>query len=461
MVDRWADGDSANDGDVQLDGKGTFHGGDLKGLRAHLDQIADLGVTVLWITPPVLNIPGFVTGAGFPDWAYHGYWADDFYKLDPRFGTEEELKGLVDDCHERGMKLLLDVVYNHAGYNSRYLTDPLTKNWLRSNEAGTCGDTDLTTCVAGLPDWKTELPEVADFLLKAHLDRAKRTGVDGFRLDTVRNVGHPFWDEQRSRTREELGPDFFLLGEVWGGEADNLGPWFKTDEIDAAFDFSFQGSTVAFMQGRGGTVDFEHYLETRHRTPERHYLCHYLSSHDVPDGLFLLKNDKLLYRLAVLLQFTVVGIPMICWGDEVGRLGGDWPLNREDMPWGGMDILPGGGKPRDEALRADYQRLIAIRRSHRALSRGTHTALSTRRMLLVFARRDSASGDAVVVAINRGQTPDSARFAPPREWEGARPEDLWGHGRMALEGDSIRIVVAARRGRILGLPRRDSGPGKK
>ena len=93
LVDRFADGDPSNDVAVDIDAKGAFHGGDLKGLTEHLDEIADLGVTALWINPVVKNIDGFVTGAGFPDWAYHGYWADDFLAIDPRFGTEDELRG--------------------------------------------------------------------------------------------------------------------------------------------------------------------------------------------------------------------------------------------------------------------------------------------------------------------------------------------------------------------------------
>ena len=233
LVDRFADGDPTNDANVDRKAKGAFHGGDLKGLIANLDEIASLGVTAIWVNPLVKNVEGHVDGAGFPDWAYHGYWADDFTRLDPRFGTEEDLRRLVEACHARGIKVLLDVVYNHAGYDSRYLRDPKTRHWLRSNIVGDCGDDDLTSCLAGLPDFKTELPEVAKFLLDAQLGWAKRSGIDGFRLDTVKHVDHPFWQEHRKRTRAELGPDFFLLGEVWGGDADVLDPWFEPDELEA------------------------------------------------------------------------------------------------------------------------------------------------------------------------------------------------------------------------------------
>src|SRR6266403_830292 len=104
LVDRFADGDPGNDANVDRRAKGAFHGGDLKGLLAQLDEIASLGVTAIWVNPLVKNIPGHVDGAGFPDWGYHGYWADDFNSLDPRFGTEEDLRKLVEACHAGGSR---------------------------------------------------------------------------------------------------------------------------------------------------------------------------------------------------------------------------------------------------------------------------------------------------------------------------------------------------------------------
>ncbi len=402
----------------------------LQGLTEHLDEIADLGATALWITPVVKNIPGPVTGAGFPDWGYHGYWADEFLSLDPRFGSEAELKTLVDEAHRRGMKVLLDVVYNHAGYDSRYLSDPRTKDWFRREDRGTCGSDDLTTCVAGLPDFKTEIPEVAEYLLNAQLGWAEKSGVDGFRLDTVKHVDHPFWQEHRKRSRDRLGKGFFLIGEVWGGDAQSLDPWFAGDEMDAGFDFSFQGSAIGFLEGRGRTAAFDHYLKGREKVRTGYLLSPYLSSHDVPGALSLLGGDVAKFRLAALLELTVSGLPMIYYGEEVGRPGGDWPENRSDMPWGARDVLPGKGRPRDEGLRAFYKQLIAIRRAHPALSRGSYETVSKEGDLLVFLRRDAASNDVVVVAVNRGAAAATASFAAPAEWAGKSVVD-------ALSGDAV------------------------
>ena len=426
IVDRFADGDKGNDLQVDDSAKGFFHGGDLVGLREHLDEIAGLGVTALWITPVVKQIPGFVTGAGFPDWPYHGYWADDFTKLDRRFGTEAELKALVDACHARGIKVLLDVVYNHVGYGSQYLTNPRTKTWLRTEETGTCGSDDLTLCVSGLPDLKTERKDVDEYLWKAHLGLAKRVGLDGFRLDTVKHVAHEFWREHRKRTHDELGPNFFLLGEVWGGDAASLDPWFQDDEMDAGFDFSFQGSTIGFLLGRGRTVAYDHYLKGRDRVRPGYLLVPFLSTHDVPGGLYELKGDKRRFLLAALLEFTVSGLPMIYYGEEVARPGGDWPQNRSDMPWGDRDIPPGAGKARDDSMRTEYTWLISIRRSHPALTRGTYSSLASDGDLLIFARRDSTANEVVWVAVNRGDASATATIPIPREWAGTRYiSDFW------------------------------------
>jgi alpha-amylase len=142
---------------------------------------------------------------------------------------------------------------------------------------------------------------------------------------------------------------------------------------------------------------------------------------------------------------------MIYYGEEVGRLGGDWPDNRSDMPWGDRKILPGAGQPRDEALRADYKKMIAIRRAHPAFSRGAHSGLSTDGDLLVFLQRDEASHDAVVVAINRGSSPATAGFDVPAEWGATPARDVWTGEAVAANGGKIVAPVAPKGFRIFAV----------
>jgi alpha-amylase len=169
-----------------------------------------------------------------------------------------------------------------------------------------------------------------------------------------------------------------------------------------------------------------------------------LSSHDVPTALWLLGGDKERYRLAAVLQFTSTGIPVVYYGEEVGRLGGEWPDNRSDMPWGNRPIRPGAGNARDDSLRADYKRLISIRRAHPALTRGRHVSLAADGDLLVFARRDSLSGDQVVVAINRGHDTATATVEAPEGWGPAEVRDAWNEVQVPVKAGLIEVALRAK-----------------
>ena len=444
VLDRFADGDPGNNVDVDITAKGHFHGGDLAGLTANLDELADLGVTALWITPIVKNIPGYVTGAGFKDYGYHGYWAEDFYQLDPRFGTETEFKAMVKAAHARGIKVLLDVVYNHPGYGASYTTNPETKHWVRLE--ADCGADDLTQCVAGLPDFRTEDPEVADYLIDHAIRLAKMADLDGFRLDTVKHVSHEFWHRHRERVHQELGKDFFLLGELWGGSYTNLKPYFDDDKLDAGFDFTFRGSAQSWVLGRGRTIAFSRFLQKRHLVKEGYVLAHYLSSHDETGLLHQLKGDKQKFKMVVALQMTSLGLPVIYYGEEVGRIGGEWPENRSHMPWGERDIMPGKGKPRDEEMRRYYKHLIALRKTHEALTRGGYEELSVEGDLLIFAR--ATDSESVVVAANRGTEPAEARIAVPEVWRGLAINELLSGSAFHQDGDELTIAVPGQSVRI-------------
>jgi alpha-amylase len=458
ILDRYADGDGTNDAKVDRNNPGGWHGGDLKGLTAQLDEIASLGATAIWITPVVQQIdfcppsqaPVGVTvpGGWFEHCAFHGYWAEDFTRLDPHFGTEADLRALVEAAHARGMKVLLDVVYNHVGYDAHYLKDPATAAWVRTKPVE-CAVDELHCQVGGLPDLRTELPAVQDYLLAAQLGLAKRAGLDGFRLDTVKHVEHEFWQRHRLETRAQLGNDFFLLAEVWGGSATVLDDYFADDEMNAGFDFTFKGSCESYVQGKGRTIAFASYLEKRDKVRAGHYLAHYLSSHDEPMALANLGGDKQAFKLCVALQMTSLGIPTIYYGEEVARPGSTWPLNRSDMPWGKRAVLPGKGIARDEDMRAYYQRLIQARRENVALSSGVFRRLSWDGDLLVFERSDATSGNAVVVAVNRGKTEVTSVVDAPQAWgtSGEAADAITGV-KLSVNAGRIAVNVPPRAARV-------------
>ncbi|MCW5632502.1 MAG: hypothetical protein KIT17_04130 [Rubrivivax sp.] len=463
LLDRFADGDPGNNRGVDRRNPGGWHGGDLKGLTQQLDELHDLGVTALWVNPVQLQQPRGMAAqapgtAGFTHEPFHGYWIADFTQLEPRFGSEADLKRLVEEAHRRGIKVLLDVVVNHAGYFNSYTARRTAAGepWLRPGE-GNCEVNPVTCAVGGLPDFRTEIREVRDHVIDANIGLARRTGLDGFRLDTYKHVESAVWQEHRQRTRAELGHGFFLLAEHWGGTAQSLDAFFERDEVDAGFDFSFKGSCEGWVLGRGRTVAYAAYLRSRHQVRAGYVLAHYLSSHDEPLMLGNLGGDTARFRLCVALQMTSLGMPVIYYGEEVARGGHEWPFNRNDMPWGARDVLPGRGVPRDEGLRDHYRELIRLRLAHPALRRGDYTMLTQPAdRVLAFMRRDAASGDAVIVLANREDEALDADVALPPAWNAPAARDRLGgpaggalapprvqDGRLKVDvpAKSVRIVV--------------------
>ena len=456
LVDRFADGDSTNNRTVERSNPGGYHGGDLKGLSRHMDELADLGITALWINPMQKQVSrGFYASApaklGIPEfrhWGFHGYWIDDFTAMEPQFGSLDDLKHLVAEAHKRNIKVLLDVVYNHAGYGSSYESRRTSggQSWTRSGE-GNCDVDPITCSVGGLPDFKTELPEVRDYLLDANINLAKEVGADGFRLDTFKHIETDFWLEHRRRTRDELGKDFFLLAEYWGGNASSLDPYFAQDEIDAGFDFGFKGSCESFVEGRGRTIAYGSYLRSRHKARKGYMLAHYLSSHDEPMALYDLNKDKDKFRICAAIQMTSIGLPVIYYGEEVARSGSVWPLNRTNMPWGDRDIKPGSGDARDESMREYYKTLLHIRRHHPALSRGDYTLLSgPKDAVLAYIRHDEPSDDYVMILVNREDTETTADFVLPGiwpdKWNGKPVADELSGKPVTIKGGHLELIMA-------------------
>ena len=383
MLDRFADGVTANNQGVDTADPLAFHGGDLVGLREKLGEIADLGATAIWLTPIVAQIPTTVPSDHGPFAPHHGYWAEDFTRIDPRYGTEADLAALTSAAHARGMRVILDVVYNHVGYGADWtVTHP---EWLRQGED--CGGDEITMCLAGLPDLRTELPEVREMLFEAHIGLAERVGLDGFRLDTVKHIPHDFWSAHAQEVRTRLGEDFLLLGEVWDGDKYLAAPYFEKGELDALFDFGFRDRTLKFLTGVEQADRFSRYLAKRHEVGDAGLLAPFLSNHDMPTLLAMLRGDRDRYLMAATLLLTIEGIPTIAWGEEIGRRGGVWPENREDMAW--------SGGYRDETLRDMFKQLIALRQAWPALQESPIEVIRAEKGLLAYRRGD------LVVAINR------------------------------------------------------------
>jgi alpha-amylase len=202
--------------------------------------------------------------------------------------------------------------------------------------------------------------------------------------------------------------------------------------------------------GRGRSVAYAAYLRNRHQVRPGYLVAHYLSSHDEPMALGNLGGNRARFRVCAALQMTSLGMPVIYYGEEVARGGHEWPLNRNDMPWGERDIPPGKGTARDESMRAFYKALIQLRKERPALRRGDYTMLTQPPdAVLAFARRDAASGDQVIVLAHRDDQPVSADIAAPPGWSAAEARDALSGERFALRDGRIQVSMAPVSVRVL------------
>ena len=409
MLDRFADGNIGNNQGVELQSPLAFHGGDLAGLTSKLPYIKSLGATAVWLTPINTQIAHNISSEYGEFAPHHGYWANDLASIDPRFGTEQQLAQLVKEAHHQGLKVILDVVYNHLGYGADW--EASKPEWLRTGSQ--CGGDEVTACLAGLPDLRTELPEVQRYLFSTHLQLAKRVGLDGFRLDTVKHIDHVFWQEHRRMADEILGEDFILLGEIWGADRFSAKEHFKNDEMDAVFEFAFRDRTVDFLNGLSSPKKYARYLVKRHKLGDGYALAPFLSNHDMPTLLSILKGDKSRYLLAMTVLLSIEGVPTITWGEEWGREGGVWPQNRENMYWQD-DTKPNASWHGDKMIWNRFNALLQLRANSVDLRSGVNDPIYADDEVIVLQR-----GDNMLLVINRGKTPVewSPDVAKINEWD--------------------------------------------
>ncbi len=323
MVDRFANGDPSNDPvGTDLNDPQAWHGGDLAGLREHLDWIEDLGVTTLWLSPLMRS-----RHEKFFEWgAFHGYWVEDHSTLDPAFGTEEELRALRSELGERGIGLVLDMVFNHAAMDGELLgTHP---DWFHDEAPITDWDDPFQLQnhrVHGLPDLDQANEETYAWLLEASRYWLELAQPAGFRIDAVRHMPPSFL----ARLDQDLG-DVWMLAEVYDGDPVQLQRDWKEGGFESVFDFPLHFAMVdVFCSGApvgrlGATLSLDRLYE------DPAALVTFLDNHDRP-RLASVCTDPEARDAALTFLFSVRGTPSLTWGTEVGLSGLEEPENRADM----------------------------------------------------------------------------------------------------------------------------------
>lgn len=419
--ERFANGDLSNDPEMTEKWGGApeyynFFGGDLQGVLERLDYLTELGISAIYFNP-LFEAP-----------SNHKYDTTDYYKIDPHFGTTEVLRGLVRACHQRGIRVLLDGVFNHSGVTFPFFQDVVEKgsdspyyHWFHIKEWP-------LQVVDGIPTYKTFAfektmpklntanPEVIDYFTKLGRYWIEETDVDGWRLDVANEADHAFWREFRKSVKA-VKPDAYILGEVWH---DGM-PWLRGDQFDAVMNYPLAAAMLDFFVfGHDDAFLFaakvSRYL-ARYPKQVNEACFNHLDTHDTVRLLTLCDGDKRKMKLAAVFQFTFIGAPSIYYGDEVGLAGQFDPDNRRCMVWNTAE--------QDKELFAFYKSLIGLRRDHSALTSGDFRVIHAAEgsSLLVFERE---LGDELFwIAMNAGEYEASVHtFMPSGEWQEAFSEEI-------------------------------------
>ncbi|MBL4568220.1 MAG: glycoside hydrolase family 13 protein [Flavobacteriaceae bacterium] len=372
MPDRFANGNTANDSTEDTVEKlnrnynGGRHGGDLQGVIDHLDYLVELGMTALWSTPLLED--------NEPTYSYHTYAQSDYYKIDPRYGTNEDYKRLSAEMHKRKMKLVMDYVTNHWGSKHWMILDLPTKDWIHVWEKGDKGfqrsnyrmDTqfdsnaskiDAKACMDGwfdttMPDMNQKNPLLLKYMTQNAIWWIEYADLDGLRVDT-----YSYNDKQgiANWTKDIMDeyPNFNIVGEVWMHSQAQIAYWQKDSKIGAIdnynsnlpslMDFTLHDALVTMFDEENATWDLGMIKAYKNLTndflyPDINNMLVFVGNHDTNRINEIYKGDIKKYQLAMTLIATVRGIPQFYYGDELGMLGnkktkGDGDI-RKDFPGG-------------------------------------------------------------------------------------------------------------------------------
>lgn len=446
VTDRFFDGNESNNTasgakTYGKDNAGLYHGGDFAGITQKLDYLEDLGINTIWITPIVENIPGVtVTDTGKEDVpynaAYHGYWASDFTKLNPTLGTEEEFQTLIDQAHSRGIRIMVDIVVNHAGYDTEF------GNMIRSGDDVVSGS-DQKDSLSNLPDFRTEDPAVSAQLVEWQTQWVKDFGIDYFRVDTVKHVENDTWAELKNALTE-TDPNFKMIGEYAGGGYASNGNTLGTGEMDSDLDFDFNDQAANFVKGNISSV--ENFLASRNSALNNTYMTgQFLGSHD-EDGF----KQKLLdggmkedaataaSMVAASLQITAKGQPVIYYGEEIGLTGlNNYPYqtNRYDFDWSMVN--------NDNKTYQHYKKMLSIRNAYTdVFARGDRkTILASDENGYDIVSR-SYKGTKLYVGLNIKDVAQTVEI-PVSENNGTVLKDLYSGKTYTVSNGKIKVIIPA------------------
>ena len=452
MPDRFANGDPSNDvvegmleNKVDRNEQYARHGGDLKGIEDHLDYIADLGITAIWLNPTQEN--------DMPDGSYHGYAITDYYQIDRRFGNNGEFKQLVDKAHAKGLKVVMDMIFNHCGSENYLFKDRPSDDWFnfKSHFVPTsyktasvqdihAADYERKIATDGwftqvMPDLNQRNRHVAQYLIQSSIWWIEFAGINGIRQDTHPYADFDFMAEWCKEVLEEY-PNFNIVGETWLNSNVLVSFWQKDSKLAAprnsnlptVMDFPLQGlMNKAFDEETtdwaGGLYWLYDYITQDLVYANPMNLLTFLDNHDTSRFYTREEQTKNItrYKQALLYLLTTRGIPQIYYGTEILMPGdkgeGDGTLRR-DFPggWTGDKTncftREGRTKLQNEAF--DYTRkLLNWRKGNEAVGKGTLKHFSIANGTYVYERK--YGNQSAVIIMNGTDKPQELDLTPYKE----------------------------------------------
>ena len=368
----------------------NFMGGDLRGVLEKLDYIQSLGATCLYLTP-IFKAP-----------ANHKYDTADYYEIDPAFGTKEDLRALVTEVHRRGMRILLDGVFNHCGFFWPPFQDLLAegessryRDWFFPHSFPVTTEPCNYDCV-GHYKWMPKLnlanPATEEYFIEVGKYWIRNFDIDGWRLDVADEIPTAFWTAFSTAIRR-LKPDALLLGETWGDAGKLLAP----NRLHTAMNYLFRDAAVDWLAKdaiKPSGVDHRlNNMLALYPEAVSQRLYNLLDSHDTARFRYLC-TDKNRHKLAVALQMTFPGCPAVFYGDEVGLEGDNDPGCRMAMEW--------DERKQDRELLQWYSELIRLRKESPSLRSGWFRTAFVDDEANVFAFYRFCEGEASLVILNAG-----------------------------------------------------------
>ena len=394
FVDRFCNGDESINpdntmkwGNVNL----TYHsrfGGDLRGIINQLDYLKELGIDLIYLTPI------------FESNTAHKYNVTDYYSIDPEFGNIDTIKELVSKAHEKGIRIVLDAVFNHSGADFFAFKDVLENqekskyvDWYFIDKFPVSTENKSYYTFGNdqrnMPKLNTSNEEVREYLLKVSEYWIKEVGIDGWRLDVCDEVDHDFWRAFKKRVKK-ANKDAVIIGEIMH-EANSF---LKGDQLDSIMNYPFKLAMVDFFAKNNiSAEEFDSVLglnRIMYMDSITKQMWNLIGSHDTPRFFTECSEDIDRMKLAIAFQFTYIGVPYIYYGDEVGLTGSNDPYSRKCMVW--------EEELQNKEILEFYKEMIKLRKDNKALIYGDYKVLFCKDNVLVFER--NYGDEKITIAFN-------------------------------------------------------------